>query len=338
MKKISFYVLIILISISTLLSNYKVFQANINQVRLLDILAEGTYLIEEEYTSRITTNYPTLSSTVIPFKSVLGAYWINNDSIDKGLSLLRKGNKDNPYIGLSDLMLANIYDVAGWKDSFAVYARSAVSKLPNAPQHYVLIAKLYVQENKLDSLKILFDDIKERIYDRQVFQVYLAAVLNNRDKLDSLELINDAKLAKSKFPTLENVNLLADYIIYGEKYINNLIKTKQQAIDSFGSNPKLSIKLMNDITSVLRDNITHYETLIEMYFRTDDYSNVINIYNNLNELNMTNLNATIIEFIAISYLNLNDRINGCRLSETLASYGYPLSPNVSLICNINKNN
>ena len=50
------YVLILLISISTLLSNYKVFQANVNQVRLLEILAEGTYLIEEEYTSRITTN------------------------------------------------------------------------------------------------------------------------------------------------------------------------------------------------------------------------------------------------------------------------------------------
>jgi len=94
----SIYGLIVLISIFTLISNYKAFKANVNQVRLLEILAEGTYTIEKDYLERISTNYPNLSSTVIPFKSVLGAYWINEDSIDKGYDMLLKGNKENPLL------------------------------------------------------------------------------------------------------------------------------------------------------------------------------------------------------------------------------------------------
>ena len=330
----SIYGLIVLISIFTLISNYKAFKANVNQVRLLEILAEGTYTIEKDYLERISTNYPNLSSTVIPFKSVLGAYWINEDSIDKGYDMLLKGNKENPFIGLSDMVLATIYDMTSTKDSFSFYARSASSKLPNAPQHYVLMARLYVIENKLDSLKILFDGIKDRIYDRQIFRVYLAAVLKNRDNLDSLTLINDAKLAKSKFPQIEDVNLIADYIIYGQEKVNEVIKLRQEAIDSFPSNPKFSIKNMNNVILDIPDDIKNYEILIEMYFRNNDFNNVISIYNKLNELDMTNLTANVIEFIAISYLNLNDTVSGCILAELLDSYGVNISDSVALVCQI----
>ena len=334
MKKNSFFIFIVLLSFFTLFSNYKVFHANVNQQRLVQIMAEGTYLIEDDYIGRISTKYPTLSSTVIPFNSVLGAYWIANNDNRLGFELLRKGNKENPFLGLSDLLLAQIYDQVGLKDSFDLYARAATSKLPNAPQHYVLISKLYVMDNKIDSLKILFDDIKERIYDRQVFNVYLSAVLNNRDQLDSLELIKDAKFAKEKFPYVEDLNLVADYIIYGKEMIDKIILQKQEAIDSFTVNPKKSINLMTQVITDLEYDVKNYEVLIEMYFRTNDYKNVVILYNKLNELELTNLNATIIEFISISYLNLNENVIGCGLAQTLNSYGYRLSASLALACSI----
>ena len=100
-------------------------------------------------------------ATVIPLKSVLGAHWIINDSIDKGLNLLKEGAKDNPYLGYTDMIYASLFEELGMKDSFAYYARKAVSKLPNAPQHYVLLLKLMLQEEKIDSLDIIFNDIKD---------------------------------------------------------------------------------------------------------------------------------------------------------------------------------
>jgi hypothetical protein len=334
MKKNSFFIFIVLLSFFTLFSNYKVFHANVNQQRLVQIMAEGTYLIEDDYIDRISTKYPTLSSTVIPFNSVLGAYWIANNDNRLGFELLRKGNKENPFLGLSDLLLAQIYDQVGLKDSFDFYARAAISKLPNAPQHYVLISRLYVLDNKLDSLKILYDDIKDRIYDRQVFNIYLSAALNNRDQLDSLELVKDAKFAKEKFPFVDELNLVADYIIYGKERIDKIILQKQEAIDSFSVNPKKSINLMTQVITDLEYDVNNYEVLIEMYFRTNDYKNVVTLYNKLNELELTNLNATIIEFISISYLNLNENVIGCNLAQTLNSYGYRLSASLALACSI----
>jgi len=334
MKKNSFYAAIVLLSLFTLFSNYKVFHANVQQLRIIQIMAEGSYLFEDDYVDRISTKYPTLSSTVIPFKTVLGANRVANDSIETGVELIRKGNKENPFLGLSDLLLAQLFDQVGMKDSFEFYARAASLKLPNAPQHYVLMARLYVLDNKIDSLKILYDNIKERIYDRQVFKIYLAAVLENQDNLDSIELIEDAKFAKNKFPFMEDLTLLADYVIHGKEKVNKVIELKQQAVDSFSTNPKKSIMKMNEALTMIDDDVRNYEVLIEMYFRTDDYVNVIKIYDKLNELGLTDLNATIVEFISISYLNLNDNTNGCALAETLNSYEYKLSQSLALACNI----
>ena len=116
--------------------------------------------------------------------------------------------------------------------------------------------------------------------------------------------------------------------------IDKIILQKQEAIDSFSVNPKKSINLMTQVITDLEYDVNNYEVLIEMYFRTNDYKNVVTLYNKLNELELTNLNATIIEFISISYLNLNENVIGCNLAQTLNSYGYRLSASLALACSI----
>ena len=66
--------------------------------------------MDKEYLDRISTNYPTLSQTVIPFKAITGTYWLQNDSVIKGLDLLYQANKDNPYLGFPDAMIAGFYE------------------------------------------------------------------------------------------------------------------------------------------------------------------------------------------------------------------------------------
>ena len=145
MIKRSLFIIVILISVSSLLSNFKVFQVNIEQYRLLGYLSVGAIQkMDKEYLDRISTNYPTLSQTVIPLKAITGTYWLQNDSVIKGLDLLHQANKDNPYLGFPDAMIAGFYEFLGVKDSFNFYAKSAHSKLPNAPQHYVLLSKLFL--------------------------------------------------------------------------------------------------------------------------------------------------------------------------------------------------
>ena len=335
MKKISIYFFILLISIGSLISNYKVFNVNVQQIRLSNYLSSGSIAsIDLEYLERISTDYPTLSQTVIPFKAITGTYWLQNDSVIKGLNLLEKANKENPYLGFPDSMLAGFYEFIGVKDSFNFYARNAYNKLPNAPQHYVLLSKVLINEDRIDSLEIFFNDIKERIKDKQVFKIYFASAVKNQEKFDSISLSENIQLSKSRFARDPDITLLTDYLVYGEEKVKNLTILKQQAIDSFNNKPDYSIKIMTEIIQQIYDNLDNYEVLLEMHFRNGDYKEVVDIYSFLNENNAVSLKAVIIEFIAISYVNLNDLKSGCSLALTLKNNNYNISSGLASRCNI----
>ena len=101
MKKTSIFFVLIVVSSFTMLSNWKVFQLNINQHLLLEAIMNDNYEnFDVEYIERISGGYPNLSATAIPLKSITGAYWVNNDSILKALRHLHEGNKINPFIFL----------------------------------------------------------------------------------------------------------------------------------------------------------------------------------------------------------------------------------------------
>lgn len=335
MIKRSLFIIIILISVSSLLSNFKVFQVNIQQHRIQNYLSAGSIpKIDKEYLKRISTNYPTLSQTVIPFKAITGTYWLQNDSVIKGLDLLHQANKDNPYLGFPDAMIAGFYEFLGVKDSFNLYAKSAHNKLPNAPQHYVLLSKLLVNENKIDSLEIFFNDIKKRVTDEQIYTIYLTTAIDNKEKFDSISLNENISFAKSTFPFDKKINLLTDYLVYGQEKVNNIIDLKQQAIDSFEQDPNNSIKIMTEIIEEMTDNLDSHEVLIEMHFKNGNFQEVLNLYNYLGSNNITTFRAVTLEFVAISYVNLKDIALGCSLAQTLKNNNYKVSQGLELVCNI----
>ena len=290
--------------------------------------------MDKEYLDRISTNYPTLSQTVIPFKAITGTYWLQNDSVIKGLDLLYQANKDNPYLGFPDAMIAGFYEFLGVKDSFNFYAKSAHSKLPNAPQHYVLLSKLLVNENKIDSLEIFFNDIKQRLIDDQIYFIYLTTALNNKEKFDSISLNENISFAKSRFPLNKKINLLTDYLTYGEEKVNNIIALKQQAIDSFEQDSDNSIKLMTEIIEEMTDNLDSHEVLIEMHFKKGNFQEVVNLYDYLGSKNFQTFRAVTIEFVAISYVNLKDFNRGCTLALELNNYNYKVSQGLASVCKI----
>ena len=137
---------------------------------------------------------------------------------------------------------------------------------------------------------------------------------------------------KSIFPDNKQLNLTADYVLYGVENVKKSIELNQVSIDTFEAAPNYSIKAIKEAIELVPDNMTYYETLIEILFRQNKYSDVIDVYNKLNEKNMTRLKGTIIEFISISFLNLNDLGKGCYLAKILNDINYQLSPDVLGIC------
>ena len=332
-KSYLIYLLLLIFAVFSLYSNFRNYQAYNNQKYVYDAVSSGAYQdIPADFITKITRGYPNLSATAIPFNTIIGAYWINNDSLELGFEFLRKGNIDNPYLGFSDMIFANVYLGLGIKDSLKYYSNEASRKLPNNPSHFALQGKIYLEEKKLDSFVNRFNEITSRVPDKGVWRLYLSAMVKEKYNLDTTEVNQNAEKAKSIFKDDRLINLTADYVLYGVDNVKRSLVLNKTAIDSFNTNPLYSEKVIQEAIDLVPSNITNYETLIEILFRQNKFSEVIDLYTVLNEKNMTQINGTMVEFISISYLNLKDFNKGCYLAKALNDAGYSSSVDVINKC------
>ena len=332
-KNKSLFLLLLIFSVISSIYNYKFFEANIGQRKLQRVIGSGVYDFSQEELSRWSVEYPSLNNTAIPIKSLMGAYYITHDSIIKGIEMLEKGSSENPFIGYEDMLRAKLYESLGEKDSFELYARSANTKLPNSAAHYILLARLYIQEQKIDSLEYYFNTISSNTRDEEVWKVYLTTMVTNKKFTDSINVRENAIKAKNLFPKNEQIKLSANYVLYGIENVKKSIELRQQAIDSFSNATSKSIEYLKNALELVPDNIQNYESLIEMLFSQEKYREIINIYTFLNEMELTTLGLPVIEYIGLSYLNLQDVQRGCYLINLLRPYGYEVSESAKLICN-----
>jgi len=327
------YIGLFVLAIFSLFSNYKNYRVFDKQWHIYNAIASGRYEeIPEDYIKIISSGYPNLGATVIPFNTIIGAHWINNDSLDLGMEYLRKGNKDNPYLGFSDMIFANVYQALQVRDSFEYYAREASTKLPNNPSHFALLGRIFLEDKKLDSFVMRFNEITKRVPDRQIWKLYLSAMVSEKYSVDTIEVYENARKAKSIFTDNDQINLTADYVLYGVENVKKSIELNQIAIDTFEVAPNYSVKAIKEAIELVPDNLTYYETLIEMQFIINEYQEVIGTYKKLNELEITSLKANIVEFIAISYINTNNKAKGCALAKLLEDYNWSVSPDVMGVC------
>lgn len=329
-----FFILIFVFSTIPFLSNYKNYLVNINQVLILKGIMNSDFKLDEKTFKRLDLGYPSLTNTAIPFKTILGRYLIQNDSILKGMDYLRKGSLDNPFLGYSDMTFADFYEEIGIKDSFEYYTRRAYSKLPNAPGNFINMTRLYYINNNLDSLSIIFDEISDRVQDEQVYRIYLAAAIENKEAFDSISLRENALKARGFFSKTKEILLLSDYILYGKENIQRSIEISEEAKQTFESDQTKAIELINQAISLSPYNINNYEVLMQMHFSRNDHEGVVEVFDKLTELEMLGIDIEIIELIAISLLNTQDVNRGCYLINVLKENNYKLSISALQACEI----
>lgn len=309
-----------------------------DEINLFNSVASSSYEFDDKYIKRISKKYPNLSSSGVPIKGVLGAYYVTHDSIRKGIRLLKDANMDNPYLGYPDMILARVYEAIGSKDSFNLYTNTAYKKLPNNSASYLLLSKKLIGENKIDSLSYFFNKISNRINDSNIWQIYLSGMYANKDSFEKLNIDpstveSNARLAKQMFDN-KDVRLISDYLIYGRETVLSNINKFEEAKTKYDTAPDKAISILEDVIIEIDDNYDYYEALIEMYFFNNDNNKVIGLFDKLKSIEMTQLKGNIIEMIAISYLRLNDKQNGCSLALLLFENNVKIDQTVKLACQI----
>lgn len=325
---------LIIISVFVVNLSYKNFQSYLLQIDLKNDIMTNSYDRPLEFISKIDYNYPSLTNTTIPIKSIVGRYYYEMDSIDRGINLLKEGAKDNPYIMFSESLLADIYDQEKERDSFLKYSNKAFKKLPNNPIHFVMYSRKLKSENKIDSIIYHFNKIigNASYADYQVWKVVLAALVENQDtslidkKNKILKEFDKIKeVGKNEFKR-DDIGLLADYVRYGSAQVKVAQSLHDNALTFFNEGK------VDESIEILEKSIElypakrSYENLIKVFFLSEQFKKVTSIYDDYS-LKFKESDVITMSYYALSLFNEGNYQKACSVANHIQLYSDLMLPN-----------
>lgn len=323
-KLLFIYSMMILISVSSIYLNYKRHISYQQQIFInSDINARDWTRRSLNFINSIDPNYPSLNVFAMPLKSIKAEYLIAKDSIKKGIELHEKGAADNPYLMFSESRLASIYQKLGLKDKFEFYTRKAYKGLPNNALHFVMMTRLLMEQNKIDSVFSNFNsvDYEVKIREPQVWVISLAAIVNDTSLIREYDGKKIAKEALEKFSYSEQVRIMHDYILYGKENMALASDLEKEGIKMFEDGNK--IKGIDKIKSAidLHPNIRqYYDNYIIANYEVENYKAIDQIAQSYIE-SFQETSPNILYMLAKSTYISNDeeRDNACQILKDLNS-------------------
>ena len=220
MKKIHIISLILLVP--CIYINFLVYKSHIIQNVLLKEFNTQDYTEQTTaYFNNFNTDFPNLSVTAIPLKSMIARYYFFAGQTEKAFSLIEQGSKANPYLKFHSSLKADIYDNLMVKDSFLYYSKDAFYSMPNNAKHFVQYIKALSLDNNYSEMLNAYKLVSKRD-NYQFARAILVGLLKTGKNNDSIR--DFARSLRVKYIDNEEVRLAADYLNFGEKNIKKSIE------------------------------------------------------------------------------------------------------------------
>ncbi|MDA9203529.1 hypothetical protein N9O38_00555 [Flavobacteriaceae bacterium] len=271
-------ILILLISIGVIYLNNLRLDSFIIQKEILADINSSSYVKNIEFINKINKNYPTLTFTTVPIKSIIGKYLLEStDSIEYGKQLILSGIKDNPYLSMGEALIADQYLRESKLDSFRYFTRLAFKKLPNNALNFVMFSNLLKSEEKLDSIIFHFNRISKKINDNQIYNVVLASLVDEEEyKTDALNILDQAL---EKYPGRNEYLVYDQYLKYTKKNIDLATAINKNAIQQHkNGNIKGSIKLFEEAIKLYPEYQDAIINLLQTYKDEEMYIDLTAMY------------------------------------------------------------
>jgi len=228
-------ILFILGSSTSLLIQKRSYNSAVQQVNLYVDYNKGSFDDPVEEIDLYEEDFPNVTQTAMPIKAIKAHYYAQSNRIDEAIDILKTGPKkfDNPFIGIYEAKLANIYNDLEQYDSAFKYATIAYDKLSNNLYHAGHLIKSASELKKFDIVKKVFD--KNRKYNEEgIWYFFLRTMYANSVEseidIDSLRQISIK--ARNLFPQNDQIKIIFQDLIYGYEKL-------QQAEDYFNKGSDL---------------------------------------------------------------------------------------------------
>lgn len=322
----------------------RIFNSYKEQVFLLESVNSDNFTIDSDekwlMIQNLEVEFPNISATTVPLKSIQAQFYLYNDSVDKGMQILNKSisNQENPYIMLSEALKAKVFNSYAMVDSSYVYAKKAFEGLPRNPFHFAELTRALKLINQPDSITYFFKKIKYP-YDEMVWRVYLNTMRGMETTKDSIFLIETAdealNISINKIDPNNITQIAAFMTIHGEENVLEALKMEKEAAELLNKDDFLSAKsYYEDLLNLIPSNVIYKENYSLIQFNLKYFSDVVFYLNEVE--NQGHILDGLQEFmLGISNFNIGNTSKSCdRLSKSIQLNFQEANNAYNILCNL----
>ena len=329
MNKIKVLLLSILMffSIITLFYNFKFYESLNLQRELLVDWNMQQMTIPTTKLDNFKSFIPSLSITAMPMEFLIGRYYLyKSETQTKGISLIKNSIKDNPYLGVQEIELANFYNQKANLDSTYYYTKIAFEKLPTNLHAFNLISTLseLKNENELDQV---FNQLKSR-KEQTVWSNYIFAKAKINDNKPKDSLLNLLNSGKSIFKNNEeSFEYLKSYIQVGEFGLNEYVNILESAENYFKQGLyEKSAEMYLKASIMDPSERTNLENLGMCFFNLNKFDKAISYFER--HLKQFRKSPKILLYLGVSRIESGDK-SGCDLINESIQMGFSGAEEIS---------
>lgn len=305
---VCFTVLIFLLQPLVVYSNTRVFKSFIEQTKLLRDFNSFTFKGDLQAIEGYESDYPNIGATTLPLKTLKALYFIGEDN-EKALSWTKSAIEDNPYLYVSESLLALLYANNKELDSAAYYAKKAYTHAPSIDLHAATYMPFISQTNDTTELRKI-SRLLQKSDSPYIWNRYIETLLYLKDTLDDNEKML-IKTAANKFPNIDFFKAVDLSKNYKKNDILKADSIAKIALDNFkAKNYPLAINGFLEATNLAPFEPAYTENIARAYMLQEKYDLAIFYFNQLIE--KYKINNGLAEFyIGTIYHKLGESKKGC---------------------------
>ena len=330
--------ILILILVPIIVLSFRVHESHLQQYFSLSDFNSNNYERDIDYENLIV-DFPNIGVTTIPLSFLKAEYFFSRNRIKEALDLYHKSLKANPYLGMSEAKLADLYFQVEIKDSALYYSDQAYKLLPLNSKHFFLKLKSLAvrgQVKKLDEIILNnYRDLKQvtenKNYLSRSWLFYLATIyqyrFNDKNKYDSI-----ANIPLKLFPDNQDIIIASNFIKYGKDSVQEALKIDEKATIEYNkSNYKKSFKLFSKSVELWPKNPYSINSAGMSAYMLNDFKNSVFYLEKLFDFEKPK-NGNIEYYMYKSLLKNRDTIKACKYYNMLMSINPKLISSEGKIC------
>jgi tetratricopeptide (TPR) repeat protein len=322
MKKLILLITGVLFLMTLSLGSYKKLVSSRYQGYMLYDFNNNTRVFEFDDITNVDLNFPNISVTSLPIKYLAARYFLENDSIETAKKLIYQSIKDNPYIYAPEILLAKLYLSENKLDSALYYSKRAFYGLTNNNNHRDIYFDVLEELKDSISLDSAFFKIRNtnRSLDHWIDYIITRNEINSKPSAELLNIIDEMTV---KFPYQDTIRLngLKRMVqLEDKRYTRALYISERGNIEFQKENYKEAAKFYEAAITFDDQQYLYFENAAISYDNLKDYTKAEEYFNKvIYEFKTTDGKS---EFFKGLMLIKNNNQLGCEYLEISARKNY----------------